>query len=371
MLKIYFILVIVFLSAFASSSKTCKACHTEIYQEYRSSIHANASIFKDPIFNAIWSRHPLHKKGNFKCAKCHIPSDHAYFKSGKLEKNDSEMNEPISCQTCHQIKAVTHGEKANKNHYLKKDRYFYAADEKNRGKIEKFSHTWGFFGIFAKSKGSPYHAIDYTNELYYNGGVCLGCHSHKESDNGFKVCSLEVKESKDSKETCITCHQPKTQGSFVNLKDSKTHRSHAISLREDSYKQLGKYIDLNITNKEDSIQISIKNHANHALFVHPIREGELRVEINGKEIQRVKLHRIIGKDGKPSAPWLANSVIKDTTLKAFEKRDITVEHTLQKGDRVEAILGYYLIRPKVAKKLNITDERLTKFRILKRIFKSF
>ncbi len=371
MLKIYFVLALTALSSFASSSKTCKACHTEIYQEYRSSIHANASIFKDPIFNAIWSRHPLRKKGNFKCAKCHTPSDHAYFESGKLEKNDSEINEPISCQTCHQIKEVTHGKKSNTNHYLKKDRYFYATDETKRGKIDKFTHSSKFLGLVSGSSGSPYHAIDHTNKLYYNGGMCMGCHSHKETQNGFRVCSLEIKESKESKESCITCHQPQIQGSFVNLKNTKTHASHAISLREDSYKQLGQYIDLNVTTGANKIQIHLKNRANHALFIHPIREGQLRVRFNGKEIKRVKFHRIIGKEGKPSMPWLADSVIKDTTLKAFEKREFVLDRTYKKGDRIEAIFGYYLIRPNVAKKLGIDDEKLIKFRVLKRVTKSF
>jgi len=46
------------------ATKVCQKCHPLIYQEFRSSMHAKASIFKDEIHKAVWQRHPAHKKGN-------------------------------------------------------------------------------------------------------------------------------------------------------------------------------------------------------------------------------------------------------------------------------------------------------------------
>jgi len=365
MFKILFTLLALINFIFAASSHTCKACHPTIYKEYSSSIHANSSIYNDKIFNALWNKHPLKKEGKFKCAKCHTPSDKALFAPNvKLQANSIQKSEPISCQNCHQIKEIHKGKFANENIYLQKEKYFYSADSKRKGQKLIFKEKSTLFGLFKSTTGSPYHDIDYSNEGYYNGNSCLGCHSHKKIENGFEVCSLEVKENKKSKESCIRCHMPKTLGSFVNLKESKTHASHAISLRGESYKELAKYIDLNITTTNKSAKITLKNQANHTLFVHPLRLGQLRVSINEKLIKTLNFHRVIGKDGKPTMPWLANSVVKDTTIKAFETK--VFEIPINKGDRVEATLGYYLVNPKAAKKLGLTDKKLLEFRILKR-----
>ena len=350
----------------SASSHTCKVCHPTIYKEYSSSIHANSSIYNDKIFNAVWNKHPLNKEGKFKCAKCHTPNDKALIAGkSKLQPNSIQKTEPISCQNCHQIKDIHKGKFTNENIYLKKEKYFYSADPKKKGQKIIFKERSSFFGLLKSTTGSPYHDIDYSNEGYYNGNSCLGCHSHKKIKNGFEVCSLEVKRKKNYKQNCISCHMPKTIGSFVNLKDSITHSSHAASLKNDNYKQLAKYIDLNITKSNKSAKIIIKNQANHALFVHPLRLGQLRVTINGKVVNTINFHRVIGKDGKATMPWLANSVIKDTTIKAFERK--TFEIPIKQGDKVEATLGYYLVNPKAAKKLGIEDKKLLEFKVLKSI----
>ena len=353
---------------FAASSVTCKVCHPTIYKEYSSSIHANSSIYNDPIFKAVWGKHPLSKEGKFKCAKCHTPNDIAVVNgSATLQPTAIEKNEPISCQNCHQIETIHKGKFTDKNIYLKKEKYFYSANLAKKGQKILFKTSSSFFGLMNGTTGSPYHDIDYTNENYYNGNTCLGCHSHKKIENGFEVCSLEVKKSQKSQQTCISCHMPKTLGSFVNLKESHTHASHAITLRRDEYKHLAKFIDLSINKTESGIKIELKNQANHALFVHPLRLGQLRISLNNKLLKSVNFQRVIGKNGKPTMPWHADSVIKNSTLKAFETRIIDINATFKKNDKFNATLGYFLVNPKAAKKLRIKDKKLLKFRIIKSI----
>jgi len=374
-MKLFFIFIFIISFLNAYSSKTCKLCHPSIYNEYKNSIHANSSIYKDKIFKTIWQKNPLSKKGDFKCAKCHTPNDSDLINhKSKLSPNSAQLNNPISCQNCHQIKDIHKGKNSNENIYLNKDKYFFSADKNRKGEKISFKHTKSFFGLSESTSGSPYHKIDYSNELYYNGKVCMGCHANKKGTNGFEICSLEVKESKNSKNNCISCHMPNTLGSYVNLKNSKTHKNHNISLRQDSYRTLGKYIDLNLTKTESGFRVTIKNLANHALFVHPMRLGMLKVGIirDGKTIKLKSkaFHRVIGKDGKPTMPWVANSVIKDTTIKAFEALAIKYKQNLKKGDKVDVDFGYYLVNPKIAKKLNIKEPEATKFRILKsKVFK--
>jgi len=106
-MRIIFLLLGFVLALSAYDSHTCKLCHPAIFNEYSASIHANSSIYKDKIFNKIWHMHPLSKKGKFKCAKCHTPADRSLLEGrAKLMPNSVQLNNPISCQNCHQIKEI-------------------------------------------------------------------------------------------------------------------------------------------------------------------------------------------------------------------------------------------------------------------------
>ncbi len=369
MKKFIFLITLTISSQLLSlENTTCKKCHPVIYKEYQNSMHANASIYKDMAHKAVWDMHPAKKKGNYKCAKCHTPADHDLVESkSKLSKNSIQTNEPISCQTCHKIKSIHKDKRANKNIYTDKDRYFFSADKTKKGKKVIFKEQKSLFGLFTTTTGSPYHDIDYSNEIFYNGDVCLGCHEHKANSRGFLVCDMGI-ESKNSKQNCITCHMPRVKGSFVELKDSRTHASHRASIHSSDLSHLAKHIKLSLSKKSSGFEIDIKNEANHTLFFQPLRLNQLQVTIErkGKEIdlEPITFIKIIGSNDKPSMPWLATMVIKDDLIKAHEKRKVRFSADLQKGDNVVAKFGYYLVNPKSAKKLDIKDSDLTKFRVL-------
>jgi len=68
-------------------------------------------------------------------------------------------------------------------------------------------------------------------------------------------------------------------------------------------------------------------------------------------------------------PWLATQIIKDNMIKANEKRVISFDTKLQKGDEIEAILGYYIVNPKAVKKLGLENEKeLSTFIPLKDVY---
>jgi len=347
---------------------TCKKCHPIIYNEYQSSMHAKASIYKDPVHKAVWDKHPAKTKGKYKCAKCHTPSDHALMAGkSKLVENEVQLTEPISCQQCHKIQSIEKHTKANKNILTQKEKYFFSANKKLKGQKVVFKEESHFFGMFTTKVGSPYHDIDYSNENFYNGNMCMGCHSHKQNGKAFSVCDMEIKQGK-SKETCISCHMPKVKGTLANQKQSSTHAFHGHSIHNDTPTTLSKYIKLSIDKKENGFVVNIKNEAIHTLFPQPLRLNQLKVSIEreGKIIplKTESFMKVIGKDGKPAMPWLANAVLKDTLIKALETRQINYDTTLQKGDVVILEFGYHLVNPKAAKKLGITDKRATKFIVL-------
>ena len=359
------------------SSQTCKVCHPVIYEEHFSSQHSKASIYKDPVHKAIWDKHPAKAKEKYKCAKCHTPNDKKIITALKdggsalPEKNKAQL-EGVSCTSCHNIKNVEHHAKANKNIITPSKKKLFAArasERDNADKSYKTKSSW--FGMVNEKSGSPFHDIDFTNDNFYNGNVCTGCHSHKQNNHQFDICNMDLDKNKNSeKENCITCHMPKVQGSFSTLMNSATHRYHGFTGSIHKPDMLSKYVDLKLKKTANGFDIIITNNANHDLLLHPLRVGELQVNIkrDSKTINLtpVKFTRVIGKDDKPSMPWVADMVVKDNQIKAKEARVVHFKEKLISGDSVEIKLGHHIVNPKAAKKLGLdTHKNLTKFTLFK------
>jgi hypothetical protein len=91
-------------------AESCGACHREIYEEWKASIHAQA--FVDPFFQAYWKR-----DGNiWVCLNCHTPLENQQptlikeIPRGRVERAVQEPNphydaayqkEAITCAACH------------------------------------------------------------------------------------------------------------------------------------------------------------------------------------------------------------------------------------------------------------------------------
>jgi hypothetical protein len=353
------LLLLLFISLSLNAATSCIKCHPAIVSEFETSMHKKSSIYEDEIHKAVWDKHPAKKKDNYKCAKCHTPN----------AKSKDEAHKGITCITCHTIKDVNIGSKSNKNIYETKDKTFYSAEagrEDERVVYKTMTTWWGN----KTTVGSAYHDIDYTNKQFYNGQMCMGCHSHKQNSKKFLVCSTQKPDLENKKENCITCHMPKVLGSATTVRISKTHRFHGFAGARVKPKMLSKYVTLNLEKQNKGFNLTIQNNAPHNLLTHPLRKVQLRVAIvRGSLKSNLKTHtfeKIIGHEGKPSMPWLATEVVKDTMIKANEKRVIEFNEMLELGDRVEVTLGYYLVNPKALKKLNLdTHEELKKFTILK------
>ena len=347
---------------------TCKTCHPAIYAEYQHSMHAKASTLRDAVHKAIWDRHPSKKQGNYTCAQCHTPSDPALHDGkGVPTNNPVQKSEPISCQGCHRIERIEQHAKANKNILTKHTKYFFSADKEKRGSKVIFAEHSSFFGLVKSTTGSPYHDIDYSSEGYYTGEMCMGCHSHKQNNQAFAICDLEVKQG-ESKETCISCHMPQTIGALANQKHTATHAYHGASIHGTTPKHLSQYVKLALTVETKGFTVMIHNKATHTLFPQPLRLNQLRVTIQRGD-QRITLPpkafaRVIGANGKPTMPWLADSVIKDTTIKALETRAVSFDTVLEKGDKVMVEFGYHVVDPATAKKLGLAGSSATEFIVL-------
>jgi hypothetical protein len=349
---------ILFASANSADSASCKKCHPIITQEFESSMHKKSSIYDDKVHKAVWDKHPSKEKGDYTCAKCHTPN----------AKTEEQRKEGITCISCHTITNVEKHAKVNKNVYTDKDKTFYSAEAGRESEKVHYKKTTSWWGN-KTTVGSAYHDIDYTNEKYYNGQMCMGCHSHRENSHGLAVCNVEEDGAKDKESNCISCHMPKVDGSATTVRQSKQHAFHGFAGARVKPEMLSKYVEIGFTKSAKGFEVNVENKAPHNLMTHPLRVVQLKATlIRDAKQTPLKTHtfvKVIGKDGKPTMPWLATEVVKDTMIKANETRVIKYDDVLRSGDKVEVQLGFFIVNPKAVKKLNLQDEKeITKFTIL-------
>ncbi len=341
---------------FAKNSE-CKECHTQIYNEYYTSMHPNSTPKKDPIHNAVWSKHPQNLKQNrYACAKCHSPtSDNLdkMLKNGQkapFDASNETHNEGVACAYCHRIESIKKGKMSNTNIISKDEKRYFSTS------------------LSLKDKKSDYHEITDSNKMK-SGELCLGCHSHKTNKHGVFLCSTDVKNDENAG-NCVSCHMPKVEGAPTKDSTKKSHAFHGFAGAHNNWEMLAPYVKFTVAKSKDGFVIYIKNEASHDLLLHPLRVGALFVKVKrGEEIIELKKElflRVLGKDGKPAMPWIADTTIKDTMIKANEQRAIKYDFKLQKGDRVGMALGWYLVNPKALKKLKLEDTLVaTNFNLFK------
>jgi len=350
---------------FATTGNTdldsCKKCHPTIAQEFESSMHKKSSIYDDKVHKAVWDKHPAKAKGNYKCAKCHTPG----------AKTKEQSHAGITCVSCHTITSVEKHTKSNKNIYTDKQKTFYSAEKGKENVKLVYKKTTSWWGN-KTTIGSAYHDIDYTNKDFYNGNICMGCHSHKQNSHKFAVCTTDDKSvtADKTKDNCITCHMPKIDGSATTVRISKQHTFHGFAGSVVRPDMLKKYVELEFKQGSNGFEISVENKAPHNFMTHPLRVVQLRATIlRGQKHIALKTEtfvKIIGTNGKASMPWLATEVVKDTMLKANETRTIKYTDALQSGDVLEVKFGYYIVNQKALKKLDLDgEEELKQFTVLK------
>ncbi len=351
---------LLFASSNQADTASCKKCHPTITQEFETSMHKKSSIYDDKVHKAVWDKHPAKAKGNYKCAKCHTPNI----------QDEKSKHGGITCLSCHTIKDVEKHPKSNNNIYSNKPKTFYSAEAGRENEKVIYKKTTSWFGMNVTTVGSAYHDIDYTNKNYYDGQMCMGCHSHKQNSHKFEVCSTEEAGAKNTKSNCITCHMPRIDGTATTVRKSAQHAFHGFAGARVKPEMLSKHVELSLNKSTNGFDVTIENKAPHKLLSHPLRVVQLRATIvRGKEKIALQTHtfvKIIGHEGKPAMPWVATEVLKDNMIKANEKRIVSFSDNLQSGDTLELKLGFYIVNPKALKKLNLNGEKeLEKFTVLK------
>jgi hypothetical protein len=163
-------------------SSKCSACHKTIVEEWRTSMHGNSTLDKDPLFRLMFAKAKAKKgdKVETVCRKCHNPM----WKAGSGEQLASA--EGITCVVCHEIAGNHPGPLAD--------------------------------GRFAR--------LDATRTASGVEGLCLSCHAERKTGAGVPICTTGPENEAAGRASCIGCHMGKSPGPATIGSEDKEHRSH-------------------------------------------------------------------------------------------------------------------------------------------------
>ncbi|MCP9448693.1 MAG: cytochrome c family protein [Nitrospira sp.] len=184
-------------------AESCGVCHPDIYNEWKTSIHAQA--YDDPFFQAYWTK----DKRIWVCLNCHTPLENqqpTLIKAIPRERVERAVQEPnprydpdyqregVTCAACHVRDGVILGpyEDAKAPHPTKYDPMFRTTQLCQRC-----------------------HSVVGGPAQFYNGGPCG---TYTEFEDGYW--------SKERGYICQTCHMPKIERPVAVGGPVRTGRRH-------------------------------------------------------------------------------------------------------------------------------------------------
>jgi len=228
-------------------SIVCGACHGDIYEVWRESVHAQA--YKDPLFQAgMREAVAIAQSEGIKgiCMTCHAPA--GLMVTAKPE-NDLRIAEGIGCDFCHSVKG---------------------ADLEQFGAFD-IDPSNTAYGPFADAE-SPKHETVYS-EFMGTAGYCATCHEYR-SRAGAPILTTFTEYAQGQYEqqlvACQDCHMPLVMGTTVEEHIKRTGRTefvgfHAIPGGRD-ISQLRRALGLEIValtpaSGSVSVRVNIENRA--------------------------------------------------------------------------------------------------------------
>lgn len=369
-----------------TSADACKGCHEEIYDEWKSSMHAKSTALKDPIHGMVYEQvmgspheEGLTKNGKYPvCLNCHAPIAAIDGKT-KLDSNPV-YNEGINCVVCHTLKE----RKPLRN---KEGKMQYGVQ------AYVMSHEEGILqgpsGRRFKSKADGlsrnYHPRDMepNSALMKTNDACMGCHDERHNGKGVAVCETgkEYKQS-GSQVSCQSCHMPVVNGRV----------SHAmVGGHSEAMVARGARLEMKTRTSGDQIQATVEviNQLPHDFPTGaPFRNAYIRIfaldkdgEVIWKNFENHPIEdspesvfRLImkGANGKESSPPAATGILEDGRVEPFGKKAITYTFPQKGVALVKAELYYSLLLPGQIKKNKdrLKDEH-TKVKLVSTVEKRF
>lgn len=192
-----------------ASAEECKACHEEIYSQWKGSMHANSTALKDPIHGKFYqavigdpTQEGMKKKGKYPvCLQCHAP---AAAKDGKTNLSAMQVyNEGINCIACHTISR-------------------FKGTKTAAGGLRLGTQAYEFSEASLQGPGTNHTEPDWQHPVFQNSAnpevfktnaICMGCHDQRKNANKVALCQTgdEIATSEGSN-NCLNCHMPIING---------------------------------------------------------------------------------------------------------------------------------------------------------------
>jgi hypothetical protein len=282
-------------------------------------------------------------------------------------KHNVEQKDAISCFYCHQIGFVKQAHQKNINFLSKKPAGYKVS----------------MFGSLEDADDSDKHEM--LNNPIYKKNVCLGCHSHKR--NSHDVLIFDAMLDNQDSTGCLKCHMPYISGGVekTNKRARLEHRSHLFP-GVHSLEMVKDGIDIDVSTKDNTIIVTLKNKMPHSLIIQAARLKYLEITLrrDNKVIWRnYKKSPLEDKKGSFEIEFLDENnkpVIIPAfaykrgfvnNLKAKETRDIEYKvDSIKKGDVISVSMYTILAKPSCNKELDLKDKSLSTPILMKqKIFK--
>jgi len=340
-------------SAKLVKSEDCAGCHAAIYAEWKTSMHANSTPFRDSAHNAVRLKNAdaMRQAGKtpvYHCANCHTPmaDNMADLLSGKAlpDGNNWTHDEGTGCAFCHRIEAIVPGKTFNQ-YSLNKDATFNAK---------------------VVSGKAPHKTRQ--SELFRNGDVCMGCHSHMMNAKGAPICVM----NEEGASNCLPCHMTEVEGAPAAGSGRNTHFSHALTGGHD-IEMLKKAVSLDMhvdgSTASKKVTITLKNTSGHTFpSTNPLRIAFVKLtaeDASGKVVWTnfkenptddmqaflVKMFKAGEEKGVPT--WKADGIALDSRLRKAEERKLEYTVPAENVKTISASLIYRLFAPAAIKMMEI------------------
>ena len=383
------------------SSETCKSCHKEIYKQWKGSMHANSTAFKDPIHGTFYrkvvgdpGKEGVKHKASGKypvCLQCHSPNA-AKDKTTKLDAKPA-YSEGVNCVACHTLKKYNGIDAPNGKLRLGLKSYDYSDKLQGPGhssnnKLAALSAAGDEFGfggdadeeqkpnphmgkgVTMDGKEIPSMPMESNPMLMRTSDACMGCHDRRNNPHGVPLCAtgIEYSESKTQVD-CLACHMPTSNG----FSDHSLGGGHSSDMLRRSV-----VFDMKSKKADGKIQstVTMINKQPHTMPTGaPFRNLYMKIaayDKNGKVLwENAKGHP--GKEdskaflfygltddkNQPAPPPTATKPGQDNRLKPFETRELKYDIPAKDVVLVRSELYYNLLWPGLVKKFTNIPKDVT------------
>lgn len=346
-----------------ASAETCRPCHTEIYEQWRTSFHSQAAT--DSLFWRLFQQavRDVGSRASALCLTCHAPvatvgREVKWFGpvSSQLELSPVSR-EGVTCDFCH---TVSGSENLGRNISLGA----YRVPRKGDTVIKYGSHP---------DAKSPAHATQ-ASAFLRSSRLCAICHQHTHSLPGREIQNTYAEwyygPYRAQGRECQHCHMPAYTGRSTNdspkRQDLRAHvflGGHTEMLKKAALVSLGAQVSEKSGRNLIRINAVVTNSGSGHLIptgMPGMRELWLEVVAKAKDGTQVFASRadfglsLLDDAGNLAMPWNAARVGKDTRIAPQRSRRETFEFKAASLDlEVRARMYYRLVSEQTAKLVGI------------------